>query len=406
MILGKVQDNCYNGRSLLEVFQNIQASDLQPLLDIANIPITQLCHNSNLLIFPDSFESAKDEIENETVFNYYGGKIFTGNILGFIGKNDVSLQITSRFESGESNFLLHYMLQKAQGIYKEYQYNSHNDNHLRGIVDFARHFSKNIPFRGSIAYRTREFDFDNKVTQLIRHTIEFIKEKAWIKQILTVDKRIQTVVEEYISVTPQYNRFARQRILAANLRSFAHPYFSQYKNLIKLCLQILRHEQISYGKETDEIYGILFDGAWLWEEYLNTVLLNNGFIHPQNRLCKERVYLYEGSKGECYPDFYGKNMVMDAKYKGLDSEIKREDRFQLISYLHILNCEKGLFLYPSSKSESCYYEEGELMGLKGKIGAVPFHIPRSNTFQDFCDAMRSEEHAFLENINNGMTQEM
>ena len=34
---------------------------------------------------------------------------------------------------------------------------------------------KNIPFMGKIAYTTREHSYNNNLTQLVRHTIEYIK---------------------------------------------------------------------------------------------------------------------------------------------------------------------------------------------------------------------------------------
>lgn len=37
---------------------------------------------------------------------------------------------------------------------------------------------------------------------------------------------------------------------------------------------------MAYGSSDDRVGGLLFDGAWLWEEYLATVLAG-GFIHPE-----------------------------------------------------------------------------------------------------------------------------
>ena len=45
---------------------------------------------------------------------------------------------------------------------------------------------------------------------------------------------------------------------------------------------ILRNEQHQYGTGTRNVYGILFDGAWLWEEYVNT-LIGDAFYHPKNK---------------------------------------------------------------------------------------------------------------------------
>ena len=42
-------------------------------------------------------------------------------------------------------------------------------------------------------------------------------------------------------------------------------------------------EKIKYDLSANKMYGILFDGAWLWEEYLATVLKKKGFEHPRNK---------------------------------------------------------------------------------------------------------------------------
>ncbi|GBR72467.1 hypothetical protein HP1_128 [Candidatus Termititenax spirochaetophilus] len=41
---------------------------------------------------------------------------------------------------------------------------------------------------------------------------------------------------------------------------------------------------MDYGHEENKIYGILFDGAWLWEEYIAAVLKENtGIVHQTTR---------------------------------------------------------------------------------------------------------------------------
>ncbi len=43
----------------------------------------------------------------------------------------------------------------------------------------------------------------------------------------------------------------------------------------------LRYEKLKYGNDSKQIYGILFDGAWLWKEYLATILTKCGrLIYP------------------------------------------------------------------------------------------------------------------------------
>lgn len=78
-------------------------------------------------------------------------------------------------------------------------------------------------------------------------------------------------------------------------------------------------EEVKYGETDEEICGILFDGAWLWEEYLNTILQKEGFKHPENKKHKGGIYLFEDHSGIRYPDFYKDGIVLDAKYKRFES---------------------------------------------------------------------------------------
>ncbi len=81
-------------------------------------------------------------------------------------------------------------------------------------------------------------------------------------------------------------------------------------------------EEFKYGESDNEICGILFDGAWLWEEYVNTILTDHGFVHLQNKIGKGKIFLFEdidefGNKhksGIRYPGFYKDDFVLDAKY--------------------------------------------------------------------------------------------
>ena len=59
---------------------------------------------------------------------------------------------------------------------------------------------------------------------------------------------------------------------------------------------ILRNERHQYGNGTRNVYGILFDGAWLWEEYVNT-LIGDVFYHPRNKTGDGAQRLFAGGFG-------------------------------------------------------------------------------------------------------------
>ena len=83
-------------------------------------------------------------------------------------------------------------------------------------------------------------------------------------------------------ITSTYNRNNRLFILSKNLNSKINSFYSEYLPLQKLCIQILRYECIDFVGKNDGLYGILFDGAWLWEEYLNTILNELELVHAEN----------------------------------------------------------------------------------------------------------------------------
>ena len=90
--------------------------------------------------------------------------------------------------------LFPYFLQKAllQGLFREYQRINYNDDRVKGTIDFNRHIKMNYPFlNGKVSYSTKEFRYDNPITQLIRHTIEYIRSKRKSSYILFASQEIK-----------------------------------------------------------------------------------------------------------------------------------------------------------------------------------------------------------------------
>jgi len=406
--------------------------DLLNLAKIADVKIKdlKLDDNPNLLIFPRDFNQNGDKISESNIISLQGDHISTGNIMGFVGLGDTQLDIRSRFAQDDGrDYFLHYMLQKvfsinlfdikhtsnqeqifdflmylfpyhlkkalAQGLFKKYMSFERNDANIRGTIDVSRHIRQNIPFRGTVAYTVRTHSYDNEITQLVRHTIEYIKTKPYGSSILNNDSETKRSVAEIISATQTYKQQDRSKIIGANLRPVRHPYFAAYTDLQKICLQILRHESIKYGQEKDKVYGILFDGAWLWEEYLATFLKD--FKHPHSNIDNIGKKMFNNPhKVLCQPDFFidGK-MVLDAKYKKhetlFDSK-QREDRFQLLAYMHVFNAQQSGLIVPSVKTG--ILEEGEIVngGMMRLYGLGVNHT--ANSFLEYAKSMQNTENEF------------
>jgi len=424
--------------------QTFHRKDVAALFPIADKTIAELCReNENLLIFPFSIETSDDRIGNSSILSIPNTsnpdvvRIKTENVMGFIGVGDLQVKIKSRFDVGRDDYLLHYMLQKVlsfnlfdlshnnehedvfdfimfmfpyflksalrQGVYREYQNYQHNDANLKGTINIGRHIARNVPFVGNIAYSTREYSHDNNMTELIRHTIEYMKTKKYGQSVLNIDRETVENVKTIIEHTPLYNKFDRSGIISKNLRMKTHPYYTEYRPLQTLCLQILRMKEVKYGESDDEICGILFDGAWLWEEYVNTILCNYGFKHPRNKLGKGRIYIFDDRSGVRYPDFYKDDMVLDAKYKRLSgyekvAQVDNSDIDQVITYMTALHVARGGFIAPLEQKQI----KVPTSSLKGKVATLSiFGIEiskMSSSYAEFCEQMQVMEAAFVESL--------
>ena len=408
----------------------------QALLDRT---LDNLSKEDNIFIFPNDLTHTPDLYKDQKIFETVNQEIKTGNVIGFLGCNQERLTISSRFSDKYNDCFLHYLLQKVlninltsldvglspedklyqllvylfpkylqvalrKGLYKEYQRFSHNDSHVKGVIDVGNHLKKNLPFTGNIAYTTREFTYDNPLMQLVRHTIEYIKNQKSIGQgVLDNLSTSRENVAEIVRVTPSYKLADRAKIIRVNQsKPIRHAYFHEYRKLQELCLMILNQEKHGLGYQDQKIHGILFDVAWLWEEYVHT-LLPKDFIHPRNKDKTDGISVFSSRERKVYPDFYDRErkIVLDAKYKKLeDTEkgINREDLFQLISYSYILEAEKAGLIFPSIE-RSVNSEIGEVAGYGVLLKKWSIQIPQNaSSYSAFCKMMENSEENFKTNI--------
>ena len=400
----------------------------QALLDRT---LDNLSREDNIFIFPNDLTHTPDLDKEQKIFETVNQKIKTGNVIGFLGYGQERLTISSRFSDDSNDHFLHYLLQKVlnmnltsldvglspedklyqllvylfpkylqaalrKGLYKEYQRFFHNDSHVKGAIDVGNHLKKNLPFTGNIAYITREFTYENPLMQLIRHTIEYIKTRKSFGALL--DNNRETIAE-IIRVTPSYKLADRAKIIRINkIKPIRHAYFRECRKLQELCLMILSREKHGLGPQAQRVHGILFDVAWLWEEYVYT-LLPKGFVHPRNKDKTDGISVFSVGKRKVYPDFYDREgkIVLDAKYKKLEfteKGINREDLFQLISYSYILKAEKVGLIFPSME-QSVNSEIGKVAGYGAQLKKWSIRIPQNaSSYSAFCEMMENSEENF------------
>lgn len=414
--------------------------------------------NPNLIIFPADIQDTKDKIHDSVLYtleNEYGEypeetEITTSNLMGFFGIDSYEIHIHSRFdEKFRNDNFLHYMLSRVffpnvvdlphstgsdgnlnlllfafpvllnnalkQGLIKEYQTHEYNDPNIRGVIDVQRHIRMNIPFNGKVAYKTREHSRDNFTTQLIRHTIEFIKTTDFGRAILEQDETTKESVSIINEATPSYSRNERQFIINKNLNPKIHPFYSEYTPLQKLCIQILRYECLDFKNENEGLYGIIFDGAWLWEEYLNTILAELNLIHAENKNSSKGIKLFSDRSYWNYPDFYKTGeFILDAKYKKLGRDdnmritVDSADYHQMITYMRVQDAPVGGFVYPLATEKTKAFTKDDLLigtlngelSLPGKVYHFPLQIPQKQfEYNEFVKEINFNENNLLGSIS-------
>lgn len=350
---------------------------------IADKTLGQL-EREGVFVFPEFVLNAEDITKEQIILQSFNDTYRTGNVMGFLGLGDERLIIESRFCNAEIDYFFQYLLERVldfpnvvnldadadqnnrlynfllflfpyylkiamrKGLFKRYVLDEYNDGRVKGTIDIARHFKHNTPFIGNVAYNQREFSYENSLMELVRHTIEFIKGKPYGNTILI---QIKDEVKHVIEATPGYERFDRQEVIAKNKRNpVRHAFFREYLALQRLCLLILQHQKHQIGTGSARIYGILFDGAWLWEEYVDS-LIGEAFYHPMNKSGTGAQRLFAGNIGLIYPDFISrdaeKRIIADAKYKPMDN-IGNKDYLQVLAYMFRFDASTGFYLYPEA----------------------------------------------------------
>ncbi len=373
----KIKDNNLNKKDDFSEIRTVTGK-------IADKTLEQL-EREGVFVFPEIVKDAEDITRDQMILQSVNDSYRSGNVMGFLGCGDERLIVESRFCSGSEDYFFQYLLDQVlefpnivdlnvdadqnkrlfnfllflfpyylktamrKGLFKNYIRRRYNDGNVKGTIDIARHITKNTPFIGNIAYSQREFSYDNYLMELVRHTIEYIKRKPYGNNLLT---KVKDEVKQVIEATPDYETYDRQRIIGINKKNpIRHAYFREYLALQRLCILILQHQKHQIGSGSRQIYGILFDGAWLWEEYVNS-LIDDIFYHPMNKGGKGAQRLFGGNVGLIYPDFISRDkevrIIADAKYKPIDN-IGNKDYLQVLAYMFRFDAKRGYYLYPETE---------------------------------------------------------
>lgn len=327
------------------------------------------------------------------LFRKLGSQWFTGNYVGILSLgNDSCIEIYSRFEDVKHKFaFINHMLNKIydlndwlltqggnnktnlnldlllklsflsklknayrEGEYKSYEKVHKNDTAPRGTIDIARHIKLNLcPENYKVAYSYNEYTSKNSYIYLVRLCYEMLFEKG--------KKPKGKEVDDLLFKSQDYWSYDKRKIIHKNEnKPITSPLFKCHRDLQKFCLDVLKHKKMtldSFGTE-DGKYGVLIDCAWLWEEYVAT-LLKDYFIH-KTMSSKEKDYLFADERGKPFqriiPDYVGKNylpVIADAKYMDLYGrrELQDEQRnsvyYKTVMYMLRYQSKLGMIFYPS-----------------------------------------------------------
>lgn len=450
-------DMCFQNRVILmkqlKIKDNSQSnkeyfSDIDTLTSkVADKTLEQL-EKEGIFIFPELIKDAEDITKDQMILRSVNGNFRTSNVMGFLGYGNERLIIESRFSIGEHDYFFQYLLKRVfdfpniidlntdanrdnrlfdlllflfphylksamrKGAFKTYVWNKYSNINVKGTIDISRHIQENTPFTGNVAYSHREFTYDNYLMGIVRHTIEFIRKKPYGNNLL---RQVKDEVDSIVSITVGYKYYDRRKVIIENKNNpVQHAYYHEYRTLQRLCLMILQHEKHQIGVGTHQIQGILFDGAWLWEEYINS-LVGKYFYHPMNKGGKgpQRLFsTFEGKIGLIYPDFVGRldnnRVVADAKYKPIGN-IGNKDYLQILAYMLRFEAKRGFYFYPEQHDESCLkmmlnrgitYEKNVIPRDDISVMKCGLLIPReASNYSEFIEKIKINEQLFISKLS-------
>ena len=350
----------------------------------------------------------------------------TSNLVGFLECNGLTISIGSRFDSEDgSSFFLPYLIARTLHIPPlELDWEQVSAYDLLPLLfpaaltrALGSGFKRNLA-SGLVSGRasgrkvtsvSSQLSADNAVTQLVRHTIELIRSKPALAPLLAVNASVVSAVRQIELATPSFRSSALVSVVKANRAPCSAP---AYRPLQQLCLKLLTafDPSLSLSLEPDQVYGVLFDISYLWEEYLATLLEPVGFEHPRNKTGVGAVYLDRDQSFLAYPDFYRlssestvaeprADLVLDAKFKRYDTYAPaRDDIVQMLSYLHVLKAPRALLLCPTQRADPLV-SHYEFCGLGGTVDVAFLPIPtQAESFADFCMQMAQAEAELLASL--------
>lgn len=163
-----------------------------------------------------------------------------------------------------------------KGIYRAYHSFNENGTKIKGSIDFANHIKLNMGLKnGRVSFSYREKTADNYLNHLILLAYQHLKKKHLQEVIANIDNdyEVKSVIDSLLNET-HFPKYSKSLLLRKCVSPISHPYYTEYEDLRKICISILRDEGFSlFGGSGADTQGILYYIPDLWEEYLESKMI-------------------------------------------------------------------------------------------------------------------------------------
>ncbi len=393
-------------RALLEKFGHLSFGEL-----------SELSHGAIV----DLSGSHLDEIGRKELhfFEYHANpgdgdafRLDTGNLMGALRFRDsesgesVQVEVLSRFDKGGNNFFLNYMLSRAfdiaigedpvsakqpsvldllldvlfvrrlgeasrNGLLRQYRTYRNNDWAFKGRLDLPRHIRENVPLPRGVAYVKREIDLDVPVNRLFLLAALVVRKRR--PDLFERNEDARDALLELRTAIPDPGD-VRSVLSHRDCREpVRHPFYREvWEPLRQIARMILEEERwmLFQDDEEESVSGVVFDGAWLWEEYVASVLVpRGGFRHCVRGGTEDErgLRVFKNGGRRFNPDFLGSDCVLDTKYKRSNPNGGRNDVHQVLCYLLLSGAKLGGLVFPpvDPVCETGEDRDGDLYGNAG-----------------------------------------
>lgn len=290
-----------------------------------------------------------------------------------------------------------------KGQLRLYRTVSYYDCRVRGQLDLPRKIRMSMGLDdGRMAYRVREYSEDNIYNHLFfQACLEAERRQPKLmrrlRQTMPGCRMARQALERQ---NAGWSRSDTRSLLNGTRKKITNPIYRDYETLRGTARAVLKrssHSSYPYAESgAPFVTGIFLDISKLWEDYLYKAVFP---IKPKAQL---PVQTLTGIP-DIRPDFWweDKKRVLDAKFRRSWGEFLnntsntamyekiRDNEYQVLFYMLVLDCTRGGVIFPT---KSVYTEWKQEISEKSKreFWAIPFTVPQSEEYKDFCKDMETE----------------